>query len=33
VIQSSRIAGFSRIESLVDVEVDGHPRIIGRLVA
>jgi tRNA (mo5U34)-methyltransferase len=27
------IAGFSRVESLVDVEVDGHPRIIGRLVA
>jgi tRNA (mo5U34)-methyltransferase len=29
----ARIAGFSRVESLVDVEVDGHPRIIGRLVA
>jgi tRNA (mo5U34)-methyltransferase len=29
----ARIAGFSRAESLVDVEVDGHPRIIGRLVA
>ena len=24
---------FSRVESLVDVEVDGHPPIIGRLVA
>ena len=29
----ARIAGFSRVESLVDVEVDGHPRIMGRLVA
>ena len=29
----ARIPGFSRVESLVDVEVDGHPRIIGRLVA
>ena len=29
----ARIAGFSRVESLVDVEVNGHPRIIGRLVA
>jgi len=29
----ARIAGFSRVESLVDVEVDGHPRIIGRLIA
>ena len=29
----ARIAGFSRVESLVDLEVDGHPRIIGRLVA
>jgi tRNA (mo5U34)-methyltransferase len=29
----ARIAGFSRAESLIDVEVDGHPRIIGRLVA
>jgi hypothetical protein len=28
-----RIVGFSRVESLVDVGVDGHPRIIGRLVA
>jgi tRNA (mo5U34)-methyltransferase len=27
------IAGFSRAGSLVDVEVDGHPRIIGRLIA
>jgi len=27
------IAGFSRAESLVEVEVDGHPRIIGRLIA
>jgi hypothetical protein len=23
----------SRAESLVDVEVDGHPRIMGRLIA
>jgi tRNA (mo5U34)-methyltransferase len=29
----ARIAGFSRVESLVDVEVDDHPRIIGRLLA
>jgi len=29
----ARIPGFSRVESLVDVEVDGDPRIIGRLVA
>lgn len=29
----ARIAGFSRAESIVDVEVDGHPRIIGRLIA
>lgn len=29
----ARIAGFSRVESFVDVEIDGHPRIIGRLVA
>jgi hypothetical protein len=29
----ARIAGFSRVESLVDVEVDGHRRIMGRLVA
>jgi tRNA (mo5U34)-methyltransferase len=29
----ARIAGFSRVESLVDVEVDGHPRIMARLVA
>jgi tRNA (mo5U34)-methyltransferase len=29
----ARLAGFSRAESLVDVEVDGHPRIIGRLIA
>jgi tRNA (mo5U34)-methyltransferase len=29
----ARTAGFSRAESLVDVEVDGHPRIIGRLIA
>jgi len=31
--QVARIAGFSSVESLVDVEVDGHPRIMGRLVA
>jgi tRNA (mo5U34)-methyltransferase len=29
----ARIAGFSRAESLVDVEVDDHPRIMGRLIA
>lgn len=29
----ARLAGFSLAESLVEVEVDGHPRIIGRLVA
>jgi tRNA (mo5U34)-methyltransferase len=29
----TRIAGFSRAESLVEVEVDDHPRIIGRLIA
>jgi tRNA (mo5U34)-methyltransferase len=29
----ARIAGFSRAESLIDVQVDGHPRIMGRLVA
>ncbi|MGH2884317.1 MAG: class I SAM-dependent methyltransferase [Solirubrobacteraceae bacterium] len=29
----AQIAGFSRVESLVNVEVDAHPRIIGRLVA
>ncbi|MGI8505839.1 MAG: class I SAM-dependent methyltransferase, partial [Solirubrobacteraceae bacterium] len=29
----ARIAGFSRVESLVDVEVDGHPRPMARLVA
>ena len=31
--RTARIPGFSRAESLVDVEVDGDPRIIGRLVA
>jgi tRNA (mo5U34)-methyltransferase len=29
----ARIAGFSRTESLINVEVDGHPRIIGQLIA
>jgi tRNA (mo5U34)-methyltransferase len=29
----ARIAGFSRVESFVEVEVDDHPRIIGRLIA
>ena len=29
----ARIAGFSHAESLVDVEVDGHPRLMARLVA
>ena len=27
----ARIAGFLRVESLVDVEVDSHPRIVGEL--
>jgi tRNA (mo5U34)-methyltransferase len=31
--QLARIAGFSGAESFVDVEVDGHPRIMGRLIA
>lgn len=29
----ARIAGFSEVAPLHSVEVDGHPRIIGRLVA
>jgi tRNA (mo5U34)-methyltransferase len=29
----ARIAGFSEVGTLQSVEVDGHPRIIGRLVA
>ena len=29
----AQIAGFSGVESLVDVEVDGHPRLMARLVA
>jgi tRNA (mo5U34)-methyltransferase len=29
----ARIAGFSSAEALVDVQVDDHPRIIGRLIA
>ncbi len=29
----ARIAGFSRAESLTALQVDGHPRIIGRLIA
>jgi hypothetical protein len=29
----ARTAGLLRVESLVDVEIDGDPRIIGRLVA
>ena len=29
----ARIAGFSRAESLIHVEIDGHPRIMGRLIA
>ena len=29
----ARIAGFSRADSLINVEVDGHPRITGRLIA
>ena len=29
----AKIAGFARVESLIDVEVDGHPRLMARLVA
>ena len=29
----AQIAGFSRVGSFINVEIDGHPRIIGRLVA
>jgi hypothetical protein len=29
----ARIAGFSEVESLRSVQVAGHPRIIGRLIA
>jgi hypothetical protein len=29
----ARMAGFSRVESLINVEVDGHPRLMARLVA
>jgi tRNA (mo5U34)-methyltransferase len=29
----AQIAGFSRVDSLATVEVDGHPRIIARLIA
>jgi tRNA (mo5U34)-methyltransferase len=29
----ARIAGFSGAESFVDVEVEDHPRIMGRLIA
>lgn len=29
----AQIAGFSRTESLATIEVDGHPRVIGRLIA
>ena len=29
----ARIAGFSRADSLINVDVDGHPRIIGQLIA
>jgi tRNA (mo5U34)-methyltransferase len=29
----AEIAGFSRCESLATIEVDGHPRVIGRLIA
>jgi tRNA (mo5U34)-methyltransferase len=29
----ARIAGFTCAESFVDVEVDDHPRIMGRLIA
>ena len=29
----ARIAGFLRVEALRNVDVDGHPRIIGQLIA
>jgi tRNA (mo5U34)-methyltransferase len=29
----AQIAGFSRVEELDVVEIDGHPRLLGRLVA
>jgi hypothetical protein len=29
----AQIAGFSRVESVVAVAIDGHPRLMGRLVA
>ena len=29
----ARIAGFSHVDSLINVEVDGHPRLMARLVA
>jgi hypothetical protein len=29
----AKLAGFARADSLEALEVDGHPRIIGRLVA
>jgi tRNA (mo5U34)-methyltransferase len=29
----ARVAGFSRAEGLVEVQVDGHPRIMARLVS
>ena len=29
----AQIAGFSHADSLIDVEVDGHPRIMVRLIA
>jgi tRNA (mo5U34)-methyltransferase len=29
----ARIAGFSCVESLIEVEVDGYPRIMARLIA
>lgn len=29
----AQIAGFSRVEELHVVEIDGHPRLLGRLIA
>lgn len=29
----ARLAGFDRVEVLNEVEIDGHPRIVGRLIA
>ncbi len=29
----ARIAGFAGVESFTAVEIEGHPRVIGRLIA